>query len=335
MKNFITCLGIGLIALWAVPTLAGDYHTGTTLICADCHVMHYSQTHGYNANGTGIYADLGQTGPYHYLLRNEINELCLSCHDNQAFAPDVFEANSNSYVRQAGGLNEVGGNNNYHEADGHTLNTTDAAPGGTWANADGMNCVNCHHQHGRGTTAIPNPYRNLNRESGGFDHEVVSYAATTNDLTKDVFETQPAGYTVDQVWFNEPLTTDSRMANWCKSCHTDFHGAKGGPEVGGATGEEWLRHPSADANIGGIGGGHSSLSRYNGLTNNVKVMSSTGVWDPAPSDVTPMCLSCHKGHGNQNSFGLIQMIGTGTVDEEGDDGTSVRALCGQCHNQAR
>jgi hypothetical protein len=44
-------------------------------------------------------------------------------------------------------------------------------------------------------------------------------------------------------------------------------------------------------------------------------------------------MSCHKAHGNQNSFGLIYMSGTGTVTEEGDDGVQAKDLCKQCHVQ--
>ena len=66
-------------------------------------------------------------------------------------------------------------------------------------------------------------------------------------------------------------------------------------------------------------------------------MSPTGVWeslDPVDlADSTPTCVSCHKGHGNQNAFGLIYMAGTGVVTEEGDDGAQAKHLCGQCHVQ--
>ena len=117
------------------------------------------------------------------------------------------------------------------------------------------------------------------------------------------------------------------MADWCKSCHTNFHGATGGPEVGGGT-EGYQRHPNADVNFSS-----SMQTRYNAKTNKVKIMSPTGVWDPAPLESTPFCLTCHKGHGNQNAFGLIFMSGTGTVTEEGDSGTGERDLCKQCHSQ--
>ncbi len=47
--------------------------------------------------------------------------------------------------------------------------------------------------------------------------------------------------------------------------------------------------------------------------------SATG-YDGTDTELTPSCMSCHKSHGNQNAFGLIYMVGTGTVTEQGDDG---------------
>ncbi|MFN8547862.1 MAG: cytochrome c3 family protein [Candidatus Eisenbacteria bacterium] len=333
MKRLGLLLGAFALLIGVPLAMAGDFHTGTTLVCADCHVMHYSQTHGYNEDGTGIYAPLGASGPYEALLRNDVNDLCLTCHNNTSFAPDVLGANSNSYVREAGGLNRNGSAPYYH-ATGHTLDATDVAPGGTWSNTNGLSCTDCHHQHGAGGA-----YRNLRVKTGTApSNSTVTYAIGTNDLTKDIFEraTTPmtSHYAYNNVDWNEPDQTASKYAMFCKGCHTNFHGAKGGPEVGGdATGAEWLRHPNADANIGGLTGGHSSLTTFTSRTNRVHVMSPTGVWDPPPSGVTPSCMSCHKAHGNKHAFGLIFMKGTGTVSEEGDDGVAVKDLCKQCHIQ--
>lgn len=336
MKRLMILLGVLGLVVVAPLALAGDFHMGTTLICADCHVMHYSQSHGYNEDGTGIYAPVGTDGPYEFLLRNDFNDLCLTCHNNASFAPDVMGSNSNSYVRAGGALNRDGTAPYYH-ATGHTLDATDVAPGGTWSNTEhGLLCVDCHHQHGRNT--LGNAYRNLRSKPGtATTDNIVDYATGTNDLTKDVFQAantpMASHYAWDNINFNEPSATASEYATFCKGCHTQFHGDKGSADMGGATGVEWLRHPNADANIGAYTGGHSSLSTYNSRTNKVKVMSPTGVWNPAPNDVTPSCMSCHKAHGNQNSFGLIFMAGTGTVTEQGDDGTTAKQLCKQCHTQ--
>lgn len=339
MKRVLTVLA--LAACVPMAAYAGDFHRNATLVCSDCHVMHFSQQHGYNADGTGFFTELGGAGPHAYLLRNEVNDLCLTCHNGSSFAPDVLGANANSYTREAGALNRPTAGEGIATT-GHTLDSHDAAPGSApvWSAEHGLECVNCHFPHGSAS------YRNLAGNQGNYSalgrsHSLVTYndvPGSPMDLTKDVYQvaTSPMAshYAVSNVNYLEPARPtygESAYAYWCKGCHTNFHGAQGGTEVGGATGEEWLRHPNAVANIGALGGGHSSTTVWNSKTNRVKVMSASGVY-PA-TDNTPSCFSCHKSHGNQNAFGLIYMSGTGTVDEEGDDGTSARQLCKQCHTQ--
>jgi hypothetical protein len=341
-------LGLAAILLLAVPALmAGDYHTGASLECYECHVMHGEQSHGYNANGMGTYTDIGASAPYEYLLRNEVNDLCLACHDGQSTAPDVLEASTGSVIRQAGALNRDG-STPYFTADGHTLDAMDVAPGGTWADsANGLHCANCHEPHGDPGSGTPDTtglgqYRNLRSDPGGTSTKWMLYAVGTNDVNVPVFERSATGashYSYTNVDFNEPLTDGSHYGAWCQGCHTDYHGSSGSANMGGSGGTAWLRHPTADADIGGVGGVHSDGGIFAGRTNKVKVMTATEDWDPdstaAVTDHTPSCFSCHKAHGNQNSFGLIFMQGTGTVDEQGDDGTEVTDLCGQCHIQGQ
>jgi hypothetical protein len=337
----------GVLAMVSVPAYAGDYHKGINLICSDCHVMHYSQQHGYNPNGGGLFTPLSN-GPHEFLLRNDINDLCLSCHDGQTFAPDVLEAHGNGYVRQAGALNEVGSSGAYNEADGHTLNTTDVAPGSSppWSDAGGLSCTDCHTPHGRssGVPAVPGGYRNLFPESISYSRGDVEGA---NDLTRWIFEDASSGtsanhYGYDHLTFNEPVQTQSAYAEFCKQCHTNFHGDVGGTELGGvpfgAGYEEFIRHPTTTVNIGALGGGHSSLTQFVGHTNQLQVMSPTGTragsYTATDTELTPSCFTCHKGHGNQNAFGQIYMTGTGTITEEGDDPTpTYRERCRQCHGQ--
>lgn len=347
-----------LSALLAAPAVAGDYHTGTTLNCADCHVMHYSQSHGYSANGGGQFVIPFAGGPFHYLLRGEINDTCLACHDGTNFAPDVLGQNTGSDVRQAGALNRPGFNTaGYFDSTGHTLDSTAVAPGGTWSNADGLNCVNCHSQHGRGGASGASLWRNLVSDAGGgsWGDTPVTYvnSATvpTPPFTKDIWQKTALVFDESNVEFLEPVNTASAMATYCGGCHSNFHGALGGSEVGGQfDGTNWtefVRHPNAGVNIGAIGGGHSNLNMYKegnrtgtpkGKVNFVKVMSETGVWGntaTAADGLTPTCVSCHKAHGNQNAFGLIYRQGTGTLTEQGDTGGGLyENLCGQCHVQA-
>jgi hypothetical protein len=335
--SIVLTMGIGASAQ------AGDFHSGASLVCSDCHVAHYSQSHSYTGSGT-VFPPLGAGGPYANLLRDEEVKMCLACHDGQSFAPDVFGSSATNTRRIAGGLNAKAGtipnDASYEEIDGHTLYSTNMPPGGTGTayvpGAEGLICTNCHAQHG-GTT-----YRNLlNR--GIFAGDTLSYAVTTNDPLKDVFERTPRSYVDTDVDYNEPNVTVSKYGNWCQNCHVDFHGAGGSANMGGQSGgvtaantNPWKRHPTSDVNIGTPGATFiSSLARFNGNVNRVKVMDSQGLWNGTTADntVTPSCMSCHKSHGNRNAFGLIFMTGTGaTVTEDGDGGV-YKDLCRQCHSQ--
>jgi len=339
--------------VFAGTASAGDYHTGLTLRCADCHIMHYSRQHGYNPDGSGITLGLGSSGPYEFLLRDTINNLCLSCHDQNGLAPDVLGAanggNGPTDIREAGFLNRLGIEG--LAPTGHTLDTTDTAPGSdpAWSNADGLNCIDCHHQHAYAGNGHPtgSQYRNLKYNPGsGGGGKWVTYNGTpgNQDLSRDVFIRNDLEYDEGDVDFNEPDNTQSAIGKWCAGCHSDFHGIPGGPEIGGVPGTngyaEFHRHPAAGANIGALGGGHSRLSQFFDRTNKVKVMSESGVWDGTVGDVTPTCISCHKAHGNGNAFGLILRSGGGDPTENGDTGAGppgsamLEHLCGQCHGQA-
>jgi len=345
MKRLIILLAAGILAASATMAVAGDFHYGTSLVCSDCHVAHYSQQHGYSSSSS-IFTPLGAGGPFANLLRDDDNKVCLACHNGTSFAPDVFGADGSGsgVIRQAGALNVAAGHGlsndaGYDEIDGHTLYSTAAPPGGSTSayvpSAMGLRCIDCHAQHG--TTN----YRNLlNR--GIFAGDTISYAIGTNDLTKDVLERQALNYDIANIDFNEPDTRNSHYGQWCQNCHVDFHGKGGDANMGGLAGgvtssnaTPWKRHPVADVNIGESGASAtfiSSLSRYAGNTNKVKVMDSQGTWLGTNTTLTPSCMSCHKAHGNKNAFGLIFMKGTGTVTEEGDGGV-YKDLCRQCHSE--
>ena len=358
MKRLFLVLVVLLTSLFAYAAFAGDYHVGQTLQCADCHIMHASQSHTYP--WLGIQPPTPAATPQHYLLRADPNNLCLGCHNNNPAVIDVFGAAADGATRRQGGaLNAEAGAGHpandagYDVTDGHTLWSTDVAPGGTWTSAEGLECVHCHAQHGSATQ-----YRNLlNR--GAQTGKNVTYASSTNNLTKDVFQRAARAYSEVDVDFNEPNQAASAYADWCKSCHTNFHGLAGGAEVGGISGgnsnpaivDGWVRHPNADVNIGTDPGPSSTgapsdsmsrissyVTRYYTRINKVKVMAPNGDWAPDPATarvLTPSCFSCHKAHGNKNGFGLIFMngsTGSPTPTEEGDGGAYLD-LCRQCHSQ--
>lgn len=351
MRNVFIAL-VGMVALLTVSAIAGDYHSGASLNCQECHVMHASQQHGYAADGTGDF--IAPNGTHHFLLRDEINTLCLTCHDGVSTLPDVLATNGGQTPtngRQGGALNRDN-TAPYFDATGHTLGSTDVAPGGTWSNVDGLSCVDCHTQHGRtlrlGTPSVTySMYRNANVFINGTPTvPVMTYAVGTNNTAYDIFETSASfggdHYSPRNVNFNEPDQTRSGYGQYCQQCHTDFHGSQSSANMrntGADAQQEWYRHPTADADLGFVGGGHSSLSKFAGKPYRVQVMSSTEAWGdwgtaiatPA-TDLTPSCMSCHKAHGNQRPFGLIFATGNASFDEDGD-GANYKVLCGQCHVQ--
>jgi hypothetical protein len=338
---------LALVVALSGTAVAGDYHTGATLDCKQCHIMHFSQSHAYSAlGGSSIFPGLGSTAQ-EFLLRDTVNNLCLACHDNNSSYPDVYgpvnSGKSPTDVRLAGFLNRVG---DATEASGHTLESMDTPPGGTWTpGSHGLSCTDCHHQHGYAGFGQPfgeTNYRNLVAAPGNASaNAFVTYndgAWGTDPLnTRDVFERMQARYDESQVDYYEPDTTKSVYAEWCGGCHTNFHGDVGGAEIGGSKASGgFIRHPSADVNLGDIGGGHSSMSVFAANVSHVKVLSASGNWDGqgVANDITPSCMSCHKAHGNGNEFGLIYRDGANpTITENGSLGGVYVDLCNQCHVQ--
>jgi hypothetical protein len=347
---------LAIIAVFgvALTAFAGEYHSKTTLNCYDCHTMHYSQAHPY---GYEYEINIrGDNGPYDRLLRDEPNKLCLTCHDGEDVI-DVYQASTPyaSTNRQAGFLNKMGDAN---VNSGHTLGSTSPAPGGTWSpdSTEGLACTNCHNAHGgvqSSSATIPNPdqlkgtYRNLNYRIGTIPSSTPVYV--TYNKPNDAVYPDPThrdvqlranspfipnlSYETGSTDFYEPIADSSRYGRWCQGCHTDFHGNEASPNMysGG-----WLRHPSAEANISSS----RMKTRFQTRLYRPQVMSPTGNWGVqgdttawnAPSDLTPSCFSCHKGHGNNNAFGLIYMTGNQPRSENGD-AISEPATCKTCHTQ--
>ena len=379
-RTLVVLAAFAVVALWAGLAAAGEYHSGQTLLCMDCHTMHYSMQHGFAGGAVGSTPVpggdwLSATGPNQFLLKAPANELCKACHDGRTFAPDVVNANTNpspTQGRQAGALNDSGGAAPYEMWKGHTLDSTLTPPGfnpaaigapDTWYNAaNGLECTSCHAQHGPATS-----YRNLGPYALG---AAAASARPTyqlnaaNDTSKDVWinlaaYTAGSGdaatfnpfYDTAKVSFNRndatvvTLKTSNKLATFCAACHANFHGGPGDANIGASAAalDGFIRHPGAQVTIGAAGtqgyGGHSNLTRFVANTTKVKVTTTDYT---AYTDAGPMCLTCHKAHGNQNPFSLIFLNRNATsVDEQGglgasqvaSIGTNMRNLCGQCHGQ--
>jgi hypothetical protein len=178
---------------------AGEYHRLGQLRCSDCHTMHASRQHNFNAASTDP-AFPGGTAtitPNPFLLVAATPDAtCLACHDGKSFAPDVLGVNAGSVAagtRSAGSLNELG---TAEETFGHSLGATATPPGysgTTWAGA--LECSSCHAVHGS------RAYRNagLGRvgTGNGFPSSGAGSFANTGATYNFVADTTAADPTVD------------------------------------------------------------------------------------------------------------------------------------------
>jgi len=362
-KNLVV---LAILALAAFPVLAGEWHTGQNNLCADCHTMHNSMAHTWSGTGTvsvGTPAADGNwvaaAGPAgNYLLKAaDPNALCLACHDNQTFAPDVLgsaKTANDATNRSAGYLNEVG---DAIEHGGHTLGWIGTAPGGAFATDPvlGLECISCHTQHGRAGY-----YRNLGPRTGpadvpryaiagrnpvdvttaGFPQDLAAAAAYATSAV-DIYIDAP-GYVANTNNFAAAYETanikylhrnalisgiENASGTQCGFCHGNFHGAADsaniGGEVAGTAFDKFNRHPVGGVRLGAVGGGHSATpaARYAAAASlsRVKVYADD---QTTFADATPGCISCHKAHGNGQPFGLVFANRTAaTMTEEGTAGT--------------
>jgi len=338
----------GLLAL-AAPLVfgrggvAGDYHLSGSLICSDCHTMHYSEAHTYT--GTQVWTvPLAGGGPFPKLLRQPQSQLCLVCHDGQTTAPDVYADNAaGTFVRAAGGLNKVGDIGLYAEGNGHTLGSVNAPPGGTWTGnqTEGLQCKHCHDIHSNAY------YRNLTPNPGTVTGKLVTYltsvtysgTAAVQQIANTPISTH---YAASNIRYRQTQvgTTDFGLSEWCGGCHGNFHGAGGAANMGGSltgdtnTGSPWLRHPTRDVTLAnGVTNKHIDPNHwFSALASRVPVVSPSGTvpGTAGGSDNQVFCGSCHKAHGSTNPKGLIYDDETTAALE---DGTSLLQTCQQCHYQ--
>lgn len=357
MRRFI----LTLVASAAVASTAyaGEWHSGTTNLCSDCHTMHFSMAH--NWDGTTPVANtpqangnwLGATGPNQFLLKLPANELCASCHNGQTFAPDVVGANFNAAPtggRSAGAVNTVALGAPYEIYKGHTLDSTATPPGfnpaavgagATWYDpAGGLECISCHAQHGP-TTA----YRNLGPYAlgGAAGNARPTYQiSTTNNTARDVwinmasytansgvaatfnvyYDTATVSYNRNDATHGTTLSSN-RMDTFCGTCHGNFHGGPGDAAIGASAAalDAFIRHPTSQVTIGAAGA--QGYGGHSSLSRYVANTTKTRVYAndrTAWTDASPGCLSCHKAHGNQNPFGLVFLAGSATIANDNWEG---------------
>ena len=332
----VSSLAAGVFILWGgIPAYAGDFHTAGSLVCSDCHVIHYSETHLYTG-GPGPDPTLAPGGPFSYLLKNTQSQICLACHDGRTDVPDVRGANTNAYVRAGGEVNVAGDG---AEGTGHTMGSTQSPPGGSWSNP-GLQCQHCHVTHGSSS------YRNLVSNPGTAADKFVTYvtgSAYDDHSAIQQIATAPMAthFGTGNIRYRQAQfsSTDFGLSEWCSGCHGDFHGAGGSANVGGsANGDSgpspWLRHPTRDVTMAeGVTNKHIDATHwFSALASRVPVISPTGTVPgiAGNSDNEVFCGSCHKAHGSPHRKGLIFDNETTATPE---DGTSLNQTCQQCHYQ--
>ncbi len=274
---------------------AGDWHNPSQLICSDCHTMHYSEE-----GDKPVRAEAG--GPFsNLLLASTTNSLCLTCHDGtDPNAPDVvYPVNYTS--NPAGGYFANSGGTGSNKSHNLGMASGEIPPGGS--DLMTLNCASCHNPHGNSS------YRNLSLNPAGNGN---------TDVTITAFQVRkadgPSGNSPADVYTPSNITYRKGMSEWCKDCHSDFHGAAktGSPEP-------WFRHPQ-DLTINGRN--YADYNHWSGIiSDRVPAQSPNDTTVPSPDDEV-FCLSCHKAHGSANKYSLIFA-----------DGNKMLSTCQQCHNQ--
>ncbi|MBI5826339.1 MAG: hypothetical protein HZB22_01205 [Deltaproteobacteria bacterium] len=371
---WVCILGV-VFLLSPLSTHSGEYHnpkqntflkTTETLACSQCHTMH-----GTQGGQSMIYG--GAATVYPYLLRAAtIVQLCRTCHENNSLSmsnptpPDIWNMTL-GYTASAGDFANGGFEN---EQNRHSVGQTNVTPPGSnpTITIPYFSCINCHDQHGNTN------YRNLKKRPGNASSDItVSYtldgggtcsdgSATPCDIN-DV-TTTGQGTTANLYKYNRGNVTFRKatasnglngIAPWCGGCHTNFHGAGGASNIGGAVGGDtglspWLRHPVRDVNIDqGNADLHADRSNWASLSSTVRTRAvNPDNLDPTSSsaDEQPFCLSCHYAHGGGNPnyttdatldhSNLVFIDGSGKINIDSTYTAStgrIRNLCEQCHNQ--
>lgn len=205
------------------------YHNGATLLCSDCHTVHFSESHGFSGGAVSTTAVpdgdwLTASGPNNYLLKaSSSTRLCLSCHDGQTFAPDVVESDTYGVAQRPAGFF---GQPDVPNFKGHNLASASLGTpgdsnlcnrchflhgGGTMATAQ-VQCIDCHNPHGNAS------YRNLWWASAPGSEPPILASIRAGSTGKNRYDAvnvaYPAPSLADGTW--------REVTNMCIDCHHAF-----------------------------------------------------------------------------------------------------------------
>jgi predicted CXXCH cytochrome family protein len=310
----------GTILIWfvAASAFAGNWHSAGSLRCADCHLQHSSSQPG--------------SGPFSYLLvKNSVNEVCLSCHDGQdPAAPDVQAPvtmyNSTSSLESAAGFFGLLGIQN---ANGHSLGMIVPTPLQSTTMSVELNCASCHAVHGNGN------YRNLLEDPTGTG--VTLRVETGLDVFVNQIPSDPPSVASTAATYERNNSAYvSGMTQWCASCHdmlslnnlgaspAHFNGHPSDVSLNqyGSAAHTDPLHWTSGLGEGFPDAGNAGIPRVPFLA--PQATSFSAAKTPTESDHVS-CLSCHKAHGSSNQKGMLWPYFEG--------GPTYVSGCQQCHNK--
>jgi len=260
---------LALVLATALPLWAGQWHTGASLVCSDCHTQHNSE------NGQPMRTDNNPNPARMLLRRGSALELCLSCHDGMnPAAPDVIAPVTYAGDTAAGAFPNSGGvpTNLAHHLENPSA---EVPPGGSIPMV--LTCTTCHDPHGNGN------YRNLRPDptrTGLPDVTVIAHQQTVAD-----------GSNPAVVYVPSNIIYKSGISTWCSRCHENLPpSAHRGDKA--MFGSALASYPAWTS---------TTLPR-------VPVDSPTDNVIPSVDDEVT-CLSCHKAHGSASPGAVIYADG--------------------------
>ena len=320
---------VGLLVALAIAVLirvadspAGEWHTGSSLVCSECHVIHYG---GEGESEPG--------GPFTYLLSySTINGLCLSCHDGRdPAAPDVlssvvmYQASGDEYSA-AGYFSGTEANSD----SAHNLGVMDLVPLRSPPTNMALSCASCHAVHGSDN------HRNLvsDPDSSGTGISLVpgvDVFCGTPPAVPPTPEGSIAAYRQSNIGYR------SNLSAWCAECHNLLS-----TNEQGVSPAHFRRHPSGVSQD--VSGGHADPSHWvsgegsgfgAATGDETEGVPRVRFQEPAAVDFSSakavgstnqvFCASCHLAHGGRYLCSAVWPYKEAVAD--------MYSPCQQCHNQ--